>query len=76
MNSYADILFARGSFLSGISRVLDIGGTQVEFNRSKDSAQADHAALLMDMRAVGDEMRSVMETFRREQGLDSLESED
>lgn len=47
-----DFLFARPSFLGGMARVLDIGGTQQEYNYSLSGEQADRIALEQDWRAV------------------------
>ncbi len=53
----ADFLFARQSFLGGVARILDLGGTLVEFNQSLTPQQADELALRADFRTVGVDLR-------------------
>lgn len=53
-------LFPRASFLSGLARVLDIGGTYNAYNSSESPEQADRIALENDWQAVGDELREAM----------------
>ncbi len=60
MNKYKHVknyLFARPSFIAGIARIFDIGGTLQEYNFSKNY---DYKSLLNDWYTVGDDMRSVM----------------
>ena len=61
---YSDFLFADASFTEGMARVLDLGGTLTEFNRSLTSEQADAIALAMDWRAVGADMTAVFDAYR------------
>lgn len=60
MHGISDFLFARGSFLEGVGRALDIGGTMADFNSSLTPAQADYLALRMDWQVVGDDLRRAM----------------
>jgi len=62
-------LFARPSFLGGAASAFDFGGTLPEFNRALTPEQADRIALTMDMRAIGEDLRQVMEQFAREHNL-------
>jgi hypothetical protein len=57
-----DFLFARASFWEGFSRVLDIGGTLTEYNRSRDGAEADRRAIQSDWAAVGRDMGIAIDT--------------
>lgn len=69
MNGYSDVLFAQPSFFEGMARLLDFGNTLSEVNYSTSPKQADAAALAADWYAVGDDIRTVMETFAEENGL-------
>ena len=58
------ILFARPSFIEGISRILDLGGTLSEYNRSPSGEEADFNALYSDWYAVGDDVRTAIGQFK------------
>ena len=60
MNS--DFLFAEGSWISGVGRVLDLGGCFEEFNDSPGVRIADQRALYSDWRMVGDDLRRAMKS--------------
>lgn len=62
MNNYSDFLFAKPSFIEGLSRVLDIGSTLTEYNTSLNGAQADMRAVSADWKAVGDDMKRAVQT--------------
>ncbi len=51
----SDSLFlcARPSFIEGMSRILDFGGTLEEFNKSLTPEQADYLALRADWQMIG-----------------------
>lgn len=53
MNDFSELLFARPSLIGGLSRVLDLGATLTEYNRSKSEAEADARAIASDWKAVG-----------------------
>lgn len=53
-------LFAAPSFLSGAARILDLGATFDDYNKSWTGAEADAAALRNDFAAIGNDMRLVM----------------
>ncbi len=55
--SYTDILYAQPSFLSGMSRVLDIGGTFDSYNIKQTPQQADLAALKSDWVTIGNDIK-------------------
>lgn len=52
MNDYLGLLYARPSFLEGMGRAIDLGGTLVEYNTSLTPEQADLIALRSDIQAV------------------------
>lgn len=49
-------LFDEPSFFSGMSRVMDIGGTFNSYNNSKTPEEADIRALQLDWLCVGDDL--------------------
>ena len=53
MGSFSDFLFARGGFLVGIGRILDISGGYDRYNSSPTSAEADAMALYADWKGGG-----------------------
>ncbi len=63
MGKYTDLLYARPSFVSGLGRVLDVGGTLNEYNTSSSPDEADQSAMLSDWYAVGDDIREAILTF-------------
>lgn len=63
MGNFTNFLFARGSFLEGVGRLVDFGDTLTEFNRSLDDEQADRLALWADWSAVGDDLGAVISRF-------------
>ena len=61
MTQMSDLLFARPSFLEGMARILDMGGTLTEFNRSPDGEAADSLAIASDWYAVGQDLRNAID---------------
>ena len=57
---YRDFLYARPSFLEGMARIADMGGTLNEYNACDDP---DTVALMMDWLAVGRAMRQAIGDF-------------
>ena len=55
-------LFALPSLLSGMARVLDIGGQFDSYNESKKPETADAMALYSDFKMVGQDMQTAMES--------------
>jgi len=51
------ILFARPSFIEGVARIIDFGGTLNIYNDSMTEALADRNALASDWQAVGDALQ-------------------
>ena len=72
MNAYFGLLFARPSFLEGVSRVIDLGNTMSEYNSSLTPAQADALALKADLNAL----RSDLAYARQALGKSDKFSED
>lgn len=68
MNHFTDFLFARPSFLEGVARLLDFGGTLRVYNQSQDGQIADYIALASDVQAIGDDMRQAINQFVSENG--------
>lgn len=58
MNDRTGFLYARPSFIEGVARLMDVGGTLNEYNRSASDEQADARALRSDWYAVGDDLRA------------------
>lgn len=58
LSPYTALLFARPSFIEGVSRVLDLGGTLSEYNQSKTPQQADYKALRGDWYSVGTDLET------------------
>jgi hypothetical protein len=67
MGDYSTFLFARPSLSEGIGRVLDLGDTLTEYNRSPDAYEADLNAAWVDWLAVSDDLRSAMGLVNTEQ---------
>jgi hypothetical protein len=67
MSPYSAILFARPSFLEGMGRIADLGGTLNEYNQSLHPDQADYLAVLADWYAVGGDLRDAMNTVMSQQ---------
>ncbi|MCK5416665.1 hypothetical protein KAI92_04525 [Candidatus Parcubacteria bacterium] len=53
MSDNSTFLFARPSFIEGVSRVMDLGGTMQVYNNSKTENEADFKALKKDWEIVG-----------------------
>ena len=66
MEPTSDFLFARPSFLEGVSRVLDFGGTLNEYNESLSPQQADTIALRMDWEVIGHDLRGAVMSVAQE----------
>ncbi len=66
MNPYFGFLFARPSFLEGVARALDLGGTLQEYNSSPSPEQADALALSADWRVVGADLLRAMDELSEE----------
>jgi len=69
MGDFSDILYARPSFVEGMARALDLGGTLTEYNQSPTGAQADSYALRADWRAVSHDLVSAFEQVEQDTGV-------
>jgi hypothetical protein len=59
-------LYAEPSFIEGLSRTLDIGGTLQAYNTSQSEAAADTSALKNDWRAVGADLQASIAEYERQ----------
>lgn len=62
-----DFLYARPSFLGGVARTLDLGGTLKEYNQSPDADTADAKALASDWFIVGSDIRTAINDYVKEE---------
>ncbi len=60
MGARSDFLYAGPSFLEGMARVFDLGGTMNEYNGSPTPSYADAYAIGMDWYVVGQDIREAM----------------
>jgi len=60
MSRYFGLLFARPSFLEGVARIFDLGGTLNTYNESESPTEADYLAIANDWRAIDDDMRNAI----------------
>ena len=56
-------MFANPSFLEGMARVLDLGGSLQEYNRSETDAMADALAMQEDWRMTGKDIKAAIDTY-------------
>ena len=54
------IIYARPSFLEGMARIFDIGGTLNEYDFGPGGAESDAEAMRADWDAICDDWRAVM----------------
>lgn len=66
MNPYFGFLFARPSFVEGVARALDLGGTLQEYNSATSPEQADALALGADWHVVGRDLLRAMNELSEE----------
>lgn len=59
-------LFATPSFLSGAASAFDIGGTLVEYNISRNEADADSRAIASDWAVVGKDIQHCVDQTEKE----------
>lgn len=59
-------LFARPSFIGGVARLFDFGGTLNSYNISATGELADARAFDQDWKAIGDDMRAVLAAYKKE----------
>ena len=63
INDYTGLLYSEPSFLEGLGRVLDIGGTFDEYNESLTPDEADQLAIASDWYAVGADLYRSIRRF-------------
>lgn len=68
MGRYSDLLYAQPSFLEGMARVTDLGGTLEEYNTSPSGELADMHAIRSDWRQVGEDLAEAF--FACAKGMD------
>ena len=56
-------LFAQPSVLTGIARLIDMGGFLNVYNESESGNEADFYAILADWLAVGDSLEDAIEQY-------------
>lgn len=56
MDEFTFSLFAKPSFVEGVGRILDFGGSMSQYNSSTSGQEADFRALSSDWRAIGEDM--------------------
>jgi hypothetical protein len=60
-------LFGSFGFREGMARVLDWWGNMVVYNESLTTGEADRRALSSDWQIVGDDIRTAMNLYAKEQ---------
>jgi hypothetical protein len=65
MGQFSSNLFADPSFLEGMARVLDMGGTLNEYNRSLTGEMADFYALFGDWATVGSAIQQAAQEYHK-----------
>ena len=61
MHDLFGFLYARPSFLEGLARIFDFGGTLNEYNESLTPKQADFLALRADWLTIAGDLRNAIE---------------
>jgi hypothetical protein len=65
MTRLAFRLFAQPSFLEGLARLIDVGGTLNEYEHMVSPEEANFLAIEADWEAVGEDIVAAIEKFRR-----------
>ncbi|MBD1995147.1 hypothetical protein H6G00_00705 [Leptolyngbya sp. FACHB-541] len=71
LNGLTDFLYARPSFIEGIARLMDFGGTLEVYNTTLPREQVDGLALAADWMAIGGDLETVMKQYL--EGQEDLE---
>ena len=66
MNPYFGFLFARPSWVEGLARAFDLGGTLQEYNTAPTPEEADSIAMNADWRVVGQDLLRAMNELSEE----------
>ncbi len=56
----------RSSFLTGMGTIFNIAGSSYSYNFSRTPQEADAKAIASDWKMVGQDLRSVIATFKKE----------
>ena len=67
MSELFGFLYARPSFIEGVARALDLGGTLQEYNNSPTGEMADRLALEADLQTVTEELKAAIAQDHAEQ---------
>ncbi len=60
-------LFVEPSFVSGMSRVLDLGSTLDEYNNTFNPGAADYYALKSDWTVIGSDIRTAIDSHDQDE---------
>ena len=63
ISAKSSFLFARPSFMEGMARVVDLGGTLQIYSESASPKEADARALVADWLAVGEDIHAAMSEY-------------
>lgn len=66
MSYNSTFLFARPSFLEGMARVIDLGGTMQVYNDSQTEREADLRAIKKDWQAVGEDILNAVKSYEQQ----------
>ncbi len=75
MDKLSYYFFAKPSFVEGVARLIDLGGTLQEYNCALTEDQADSIAATADWMAVGNDLQQAMDTYAKEHIDEALISE-
>jgi hypothetical protein len=67
MNENFGLLSATPSFLEGVARTLDLGGTFTDYNTLADAGEADFLALRSDWQAIGEDFDAALAQYDAEE---------
>ncbi len=62
-DEFTGLLYAQPSFIAGVARTLDLGGTFDSYNESPSAVEADQLALSSDWYAIGADLLDVVTRF-------------
>jgi hypothetical protein len=67
MFDFTNFLYARPSFIGGVSRVVDLGSTLNEYNSTFIPAIADYYAMKSDWMMVGSDIQTAIIEYGKEE---------
>ena len=68
----SDFLCARPSLLSGLARIVDLGGFFDSYNRSQTAEEADARATFSDWLNAGRDLHGAIVAYKKQQEADQL----